>query len=245
MGKLLSALGLAATICLIDSRVSAQTAAAVERLSGTRTLTAADVTVIQAAMRAALAGKYAVQQVAVPGEKTDRQDEYLLDERGRTLFHRYPVPDTARPGVMRYTILEFTDLPAVRCFDRSVLPGRRLGFTYYEDWKGWHLGNPMVVDEDGSPWAIGSPGYDFLEAAPAAVRDIGTRQIRGRAAGGLRITSAPVEKTVWIDASSVLPMEETIGGTLEGKSFAVTGTWTYPPPRPIARPEGITRPECA
>lgn len=246
MQKLWIAFALVAAMCFDDRSTSAQTASAVELLSGTRKLTAADVAVIQAAVRSALAGKYAVYRLVAPAEvDLDRQDEFLLDDRGRTVFHRYLLPDTAQPGVRRYTILEFTDIPAVRCADRSALPGRRLGFTYYEDWKGWHLGNPMVVDAEGSPWATGSPGYDFLHAAASDVRDLGIRQISGRTARGLSITGAPVEKKIWIDAALMLPVQESIGGTLEGKSFEVIGGWTYPMPRPIDRPQGIARPDCA
>jgi hypothetical protein len=214
-------------------------------------LTPADTTAIQAMVRAALAGKYVVQRVVgvtEPGSVQDREDEYLLDERARVVYHRYPVRDTARPDVTRYTILEFTDIPAVRCSDRSPLPGRRLGFTYYEDWKGWHLGNPMVVDEEGSPWATESPGYAFLHAPPENLDDLGIHQIEGRPARALRLAGVGeerVERTVWIDTVSMLPVRETIAVTLGGRRLETSTMWSYPPPRPIARPRDISRPDCA
>jgi hypothetical protein len=230
---------------------SEQAAAGRRLLASPSVLTPADTKAIQAMVRSALAGKYVAQTVTGgtgPGRAEDRDDEYLLDGRARVLYHRYPVPDTARPGVMRYTILEFTDVPAIRCWDRSPLPGKRLGFTYYEDWTGWHLGNPMVVDEAGSPWATESPGYAFLHAPPENLDDIGVHQIQGRSARGFKLTGVAGEamvRTVWVDTASVLPIEETIAVTLGGKRFKTSTVWSYPSPRPITRPKDVRPPDCA
>ena len=229
-----------------NAAADAQSGRARELLSAQRELTAVDIALIQSAVRAALGGKYVVGRVIARSQPDEnREDEYLLDEQGRLLFHRYPVDDTARPGTTRDTILEFTRIPAVRCADRSAMPGHRLGFTYYEDGKGWHLGNPMVVDDEGAPWATGSPGYDALHTPAVNLRDLGVSRMDGRAVRGLRISGALAEKTVWIDVASLLPSVETVAMTVEGKRAEVRSVWSYPPPRPIGRPNGVTIPDCA
>lgn len=220
-----------------------------ERLSAKRPLATTDVEVIQAAVRAALAGKYAVQRVVslpdIADSPTDqRQDEYLLDDQARIRFHRYLVPDTAHPGVMRATIREFTDRPAVRCHDGKTLPGRRLGITYTESWNGWHIGNPMAVDVNGMPWAMGSPGYELLHTDAGSVRDLGERSSEGRSTRGFNLSPPPRDVSVWIDVHSLLPVVERTVLTMQGKQVEVSSFWTYPPPRPIGPPPGVKRPDC-
>ena len=227
-----------------------QTSRARALISGERPLTTADIEVVQAGIRSALAGKYAVERVEGPSRGAEpasesRDHEYLLDGQGRILFHRYAVRDTARPGTMNTTILEFTDIPAIRCADRSPYPGRRLGITYTEYGNAWHIGNPMVVDEKGMPWAMGSPGYDMLHAAPTDVRDAGARETRGRSTRGLSLPRPNVELVVWIDVQSLLPIVETRIMTPGGVRHEISTLWTYPPARAIGRPQGITPPDCA
>ena len=217
-------------------------------LEAKRPLTTADVVEVQAAVKAALAGKYAVQRVVDESGKTvsaGREDEYVLDEHARIRFHRYALKDTALPGDRLGTILEFTDIPAIRCHDRSALPGRRLGITYTESRKGWHIGNPMVVDEKGSPWAMGSPGYDLLYSEAKHIRDLGERQNQGQQTRGFNISPAPKEVTVWIGVESLLPVVETTVLTIDGRRLEVSSLWTYPPPRAITRPPGVKAPDCA
>ena len=219
-----------------------------ELLEAKRVLTAAEVAEVQAAVKAALAGKYAVQRVVDGSGKaaaSGREDEYLLDQHARIRFHRYALPDTALPGGRLGTILEFTDIPAVRCHDRSALPGRRLGITYAESRKGWYIGNPMVVDENGSPWAMGSPGYDLLHSEAKNIRDLGERQNQGQLTRGFNISPAPKEVSVWIGVQSLLPIVETMVLTMEGRRVEVWSLWTYPPPRGIAPPPGVKAPDCA
>ena len=208
-------------------------------------LTSADVSLVQRAVRHALAGKYLVAMVegaAAGRDGNRREDEYLFDERSRVRFHRFSEPDEARPGKRAWTILEFTDLPAVKCQDRTAITDRRLGMTFFEDWKGWHLGNPMVVDAAGSPWASESPGFALLNMPPDRFQDAGTQTVDGQRARGVRRSIEIGDVTLWIDVQTLLPLMERTAMAMGGKRTEVSSRYRYPAPRTITRP--IALPDC-
>lgn len=213
-------------------------------LAATTALTPDAVALVQRAVRQALAGKYVVEKVEGAHAQPDaaREDEYVFDEQGRVRFQRYTEPDRARPGNRLATILEFTELPAVKCQDRAAVPNRRLGMTFHEDGKSWRLGNPMVVDATGAPWAAGSPGFSLLNTPRERFEDAGTLTIDGRRARGLRHAAEGGERTIWIDIQSLVPVLERTTIALGDKRAEVSSRYRYPAARAIGRP--LALPDC-
>ena len=219
-------------------------------LAATTALSTEDVNVIREAVRAALADRYVVRKIAGgPTAEADqgREDEFIFDARGRVSFHRFSQTDPVRPGTRLQTILEFTDLPAVRCTDGSPYPNRRLGFTYSEGRNGWGVGRATMVDENGL-WAdvstvqtlIHKPNEVFADAGPRTIDRRPARGLTHKAAGG----SWAFERTLWIDAQSLLPLVDVTVAALEGKRAEISVIWSYPPLRPITRPLGMVPPKC-
>jgi hypothetical protein len=226
-----------------------QTVRARAILAGARPLTTDDVAVVQAAVRAALAGKYVVKRL--PGDNGrplaekpgNPEDEYLLDDHGRVRFYRYLAADTAWPGRRVGQMMEFTGVPAVRCSDRTAYPGRRLAVQYVEDRNGWRVMNVVLVDDANRPWASEHPA-SLLDVAAEGLSDAGTRTIQARRARGLRHRSGPREDTLWLDPQSLLPLQTTLVMTMDGKRMEFEAEWRYPRPRPLGRPAGVTPPDC-
>ena len=125
-----------------------------------------------------------------------------------------------------------------------MYPQRRAGMTFYQDWKGWHHGNPMVVDDTGSPWATASPGFWLVNSAASELLDGGINQFDGQQVRVIRRANPIGEEAVWIDVQSLLPLRQTVAVSMNGKSVEQWSTYQYPTPRPIGRPAEITFPSC-
>ena len=218
-------------------------------LAGTRTLTPADVAVIQEAVRLALAGKYVTQRLGadhgppMPPALASRVDEYLMDERGRVRFHRYEMPATAGSRIPDTTVLEYSELPAVRCDDRTAYPDARLGFDYSRGSTGWRVSRAFLVAGDGSSQAQ-YPANTLLRLPASQALDAGTSVVGARPVRGVRYVDGPREDTVWLDPRSLLPLRQSFAITMDGRRAEAHAEYSYPPPRPLTRSEGVTPPDC-
>jgi hypothetical protein len=114
--------------------------------------------------------------------------------------------------------------------------------TFHEDGKSWRLGNPMVVDAAGSPWAAGPPGFSLLNTPRERFDDAGTLTIDGRRARGLRHSAEGTERTIWIDIELLLPVLERTTIALGDKPAEVSSRYRYPEARAISRP--LVLPDC-
>ena len=212
-------------------------------------LTTEDIAAIQLAARKAVAGRFLTERLvrltsneeAMPAPFRAGKD-YLFDEGARIRFTRVMDRDSAFPDAEVESILEVTDLPAVRCADRTASPGARLGFHYQREQTGWRvLAASRIADSEAA--SLLSPTAMLFRSA-ALLSDAGLKTREGRAVRGLRFEQQGSAHTVWIDVDSLLLVELTWAFAIDGVHGEMTLDWQYPSGRSIARPEGLHVPDC-
>jgi hypothetical protein len=203
-------------------------------LKGNRALQAADVAVLRAGLRAALAGRFLTIRLEKPLQDGTSEAEYQLDPTGEIRFQRLTIKRDELPDEI--SINEVTELPAVLCRDRKPRDGRLgLSYTY---WRGqWQNVQGRVH--------MGHHEIDMLWDLPAAdVSDGGAHTFKGRRVRVVPFGPPPLTHAFWVDVETLLPLRYSMKATLEGKTHEVFETIEYPAGKSIERPAGLKVPDC-
>jgi hypothetical protein len=217
-------------------------------ITESRTLTSSEVQALREATIKAMAGRYLIEEAPTksitdgppPDPGSDATEEYQLDAAAMVRFSRltFPSRGVLQPGSR--PLREFTDLPGVKCADRTPYPGRRLAVSYSHSNGKWTV-NASLYGSNLDWGNLGPLGFMFepgIELSDAGLRRTARYQLRG-----LRTRSGVKEDTGWFDVESLLVRESSAAMTIEGKRLEIVSSWAYPPGQ-LVRPPEVTVPNC-
>jgi hypothetical protein len=124
-----------------------------------RTLPASDIRILRDAALQAMSNRYfsgGITRATMNGapksfDHPHDKEEFELDNRGLLRFRRITHPERGVFQPERVVLHEYTGLPAVRCSDRSVRPGKKLSISYSQDRGKWYVTPSITLGEEGLP----------------------------------------------------------------------------------------------